>query len=192
MKIQSANHLIGAATGVMVCAGFGALWLVLSLYVRHILAIGTAVWIAPGLVLLVPGALYLLRQAKHWPRVPDDPAIQRIFLWANVAEWIGLFVVYFTLCRLHLDDYIFSAATAVIGLHFFPLARIFRSTTHYVTGAALVVWAAASAAFFPVEHLPSNTGFGTGLLLWLCAAVLLVRAIRAARQSRAPQPCSLR
>jgi hypothetical protein len=181
MKIQSANQLTGAATGVIVCAFFGALWMVCALNVRQTLSLRTAAWIAPVLILLVLGAIPLLRQAKHWPRVPADPAIRRVFLWANAFEWTGLFAAFFLLSRLHLDNYIFSASTAVIGLHFIPLARIFRSVTHYVTGVALVAWAAISAAFLPIEHLPSDTGFGTGLILWACAVVILARITNAAR-----------
>jgi len=183
MKIQSANQLIGAATGVIVCAGFGALWMVCALSVRQTLSLRTAAWIAPVLIVLVLGALPLLLKAKHWPRVPADPAIRRAFLLANAAQWSGLFAVFFLFSRLHLDNYIFSASAAVVGLHFFPLARAFRSVTHYATGVALVAWAAISVVSLPIEHLPSNTGFGTGLILWVSAAVILARTTKAVRQS---------
>jgi hypothetical protein len=157
--------------------------MVCALNVRQTLSLRTAAWIAPVLVLLVLGALPLLLKAKHWPRVPANPAIRRAFLLANAFEWCGIFAVFFLFTRLHLDNYIFSASAAVIGLHFFPLARAFRSVTHYATGVALVAWAAISAATLSIEHLPSNTGFGIGLILWASAAVTLARTTSAARQA---------
>jgi len=183
MKIQSANQVTGAAAGVMVFAGFGAAWMFLALYVRQSLSVGTAAWIAPGFIVLMLGAVLLRREAGHYPRVTKDSAMMRTFLLANLAEWAGLFAVFFTLPRLHLDNYVFSGAAVVIGLHFFPLGRIFRSSTHYGTGAVLVAWAAISAAFLPAEHMPSDTGFGIGTILWLGGAVVLVRMLTAARKA---------
>ena len=189
MKIQTANQLSGRAAGVIVCAGFGALWLFLSLYARQTLSFATVSGVVLGLLALVLAAVSLLREARRWPRVPDDPAVGRAFGWINAIQWIAVAIVAFTLYRLHLDAYIPSAITAIVGLHMFPLARIFRYPAHYRAGVIMLAWAAASVAFVPVDDLQGITALGTGLILWLSAALTLTMAFKAARQSIQAQVC---
>ena len=188
-KIQTANQLRGRATGMIFCAGFGALWLFLSLYALQILSVATVSGLVMGLTMLLVTALYLFRLAKRWPRVPDDPAVGRAFAWINAIEWTAVAVVAFTLTRLHHDAYVMCAITAIVGLHMFPLARLFRYAPHYWSGAILVAWAAASATFVPIEHLQGISALGTGVILWISAAVTLALALRAARQSAEMQVC---
>ena len=179
---QTANSLGGRAVGSLFFAGFGALWLFLSLYARQLLNIETVSSVLLGLGLLLGAAVVLLREAKRWPRVPDDPAVGRAFVWINAIQWIAVSAVAFSFARLHIDAYVLSAITAIVGLHMFPLARLFRYPLHHITGALLVAWAAASALLLPVEQMQGITAFGTGLILWLSAAVTLVAAMQAARQ----------
>jgi len=181
-NMQNANQLSGRAIGALFFAGFGALWLFLSLYVREILNIETVSSVLLGLALLLGAAVALLREAKRWPRVPDDPAMGRAFGWINAIQWTAGAVVAFSFARLHIDAYMPSAIAAIVGLHMFPLARLFRYPLHYATGALLVVWASASALIVPAEHLQGVAAFGTGLILWISAAVTLVVAMQAARQ----------
>ncbi|MGA3372669.1 MAG: hypothetical protein ABSC48_13015 [Terracidiphilus sp.] len=188
-KIESANQLSGRATGVIVCAGFGALWLFLSLYARQTLSAVTVSGVVLGMLALILAAVLLFREAKRWPRVPEDPAVGRAFGWINTIQWIAVGAVAFTLARLHLDAYIPSAITAIVGLHMFPLARIFRYTAHYRAGAILLAWALASVLFVPVDDLQGITALGTGLILWLSAALTLTLAFKAARQSVETQAC---
>ena len=187
-KIESANQLSGRATGVIVCAGFGALWLFLSLYARQTLSAVTVSGVVLGMLALILAAVLLFREAKRWPRVPEDPAVGRAFGWINTIQWIAVGAVAFTLARLHLDAYIPSAITAIVGLHMFPLGRIFHYPQHYRSGAIMTAWAVVSAIFIPVEYLPSTAAFGTGLLLWFSAVVTLALALRDARQSVVAQP----
>ena len=186
---QTRNEFTGRAIGSIFGAAFGALWLFLSLYARQLLRAGTVAGVLTGLALLLLAALYLFREAKRWPRVPNDPAVSRAFAWINAIQWIAIFAVAFTFARLHIDAYVMCAITAIVGLHMFPLARLFRYPLHYATGALLVAWAAASALFVPAEPLQGIAASGTGVILWLSAAVTLAIGLRAARQPARPLPC---
>ena len=181
-NMQTANQLCGRAIGAFFFAGFGALWLFLSLYARQLLNVETISSVLLGLGLLLGAAVALLREAKRWPRIPDDPARGRAFAWINAIQWIAVSAVAFSFAKLHIDAYVLSAITAIVGLHMFPLARLFRYPLHHATGALLVAWAAASALIVPAEQLQGVAAFGTGLTLWLSAAVTLVVAMQAARQ----------
>jgi hypothetical protein len=180
--IQNANQLSGRATGALFFAGFGALWIALALYALERLNAATISGILIALAILLLAALSLFRQARRLPRVPDDPAMGRAFAWINAIEWTAVAVAAFTLARLHLDAYVMCAITAIVGLHMFPLARLFHYAPHYWSGAILVAWAAASAFYIPNERLQGISALGTGVILWLSAAVTLAFTAQAARK----------
>ena len=189
MKIENANQLRGRASGVIVVAAFGALWLLLALYAMEMLSIATVAGVVLVVAALVAAAVLLFREAKKWPRVPDDPGVGRAFGWINAGQWIAVGAVAFTLARLRLDAYIPSAITAIVGLHMFPLGRIFRYPAHYRAGAIMLAWAVASVVFVPVADLQSIAALGTGMILWCSAVVTLVLAFRAARRPAEPLAC---
>jgi len=182
-RIETANQLNGRATGALFCAGFGTLWLGLSLYALEWLSATSLAALLVGLAALVAAALQLMSEAKRWPRVPDDPKVGRAFAWINAAEWIAVGLTALALAKLRLDAYVMCAITAIVGLHMFPLGRLFHYPAHYRAGAIMVAWAVASAVLVPAEHLQGVSALGTGILLWSAAAVNLMIAFRDARRS---------
>jgi hypothetical protein len=181
-SFPNANQLRGRAIGSIFFAGFGTGWLFLALAAKQRISFATVSGVLLGMLILLLAALYLLRQSRRWPRVPDDPAVRHAFAWINAVQWIAVAIVAFTLGRAHLGEYATSAITAIIGLHLFPLARLFRYPLHYGTGTVLVVWAVASAVFVPVGQMQGTAALGTGIILWLSAVVTLAIAVNAARQ----------
>ena len=180
----TANSLTGRAIGMSFFAGFGGAWMVLGLYAAEQLSVASILMVAGCTMLLLAGAAYVAHTAERFPRVAKDPAQGRAFALVNVVQWVAGAIVAVSFARLHLDHYVVNAIAAIVGLHFLPLARIFRYAPHYVTGAAMVAWAAATVWIVPAEHLQAVTAMGTGLLLWLSAAATLGLAL--ARVRRAP------
>jgi len=189
MNMPTENQLSGRAIGATFFAAFGALWLFLALYARQSLNVVSVSCLLFGTLALIGAALDLLGKAKLWPRVPDNPAIGRAFGWINTVQWIAVGIVAFTLAKLHLDAYVMNAITAIVGLHMFPLARLFRYPLHHGTGALLVAWAVASIFLVPIDQLQGIAALGTGVILWLSAALTLALAFRAANQSPEPISC---
>lgn len=181
MQELTANRIGGRAIGTLFFTGFGAIWLLLGLYAKERLTAAPLSLAACGTVLLAGGAFLLLRRARALPRAPEDPKMARAFKWINMIQWVAVAVVAFAFARLGIDVYVISAITAIVGLHMFPLARVFRYPLHYVTGTALVGWAAASVLLFPKDEMQGSTALGTGLILWLSALVTLALAMRAIR-----------
>lgn len=179
---QNANQIGGRAIGALFFTGFGAVWLLLSLFAREAVTVPAITGLLLGALALSWNAVYLLRVARKLPRVPEDPRIGRVFAWVNAIQWIACFAVAFTLGKLHLDVYTPSAITAIVGLHFFPLARLFRYPFHHVTGAMLLAWAGISALTVPTAELQGITAAGTGLILWLSALVTLGLGLQATRK----------
>jgi len=177
------NRVSSMAIGIMVAAGFGSGWLFWSLSARQEISAATATAVETGTLALLAAAICIKRQAKRWPRVPDTPGVGRAFAWINAIQWTAVVAVVFGFGRLHWDAYVPSAVTAIVGLHYYPLARLFRNPLHYVTGTVLVAWAVASAVIVPLDRLQGVSTMGTGAILWASAAVTLGRAMRAMRMA---------
>lgn len=178
----TANQLKGRAIGAIFFSGFGALWIGIALYVKHSFTVYLGIGLAAVLSALLLTAFWLIRMAERFPRTHEDPTVGRAFNRINAAQWIAVFLVGFFFARLHIDTYVLSAITAIVGIHLFPLARLFRYPMHNVTGAALVIWASASVLVIPTDHLQSVTAIGTGIILWASAAVTLALAMRVAHR----------
>lgn len=189
MDERSVEGLRGRATGVLFLSGFGALWCLLGLAARQRLSALTVCLVAAGLGVLVAGAFVLRRRVAALPPLTQDPEAERrvgrVFGRVNAVQWAAIIVIAVVLARLHLDAYTPAAVTVVVGLHFFPLARLFQSAQHHVTGAVLVACGVACGVLVPRDVLQSTTGFGTGTILWAAAAVTLLRSFRQLPAARA-------
>jgi hypothetical protein len=186
-NFTTANQLKGRAIGAMFFACFGTGWIFLALTAKQLINPVTASATVAGMVVLLLAAAYVMRRARLWPRVAEDSNRGRAFTWINAIQWTAVFIVAFSFARFHIDTYTTSAITAVVGLHLIPLARLFRYPLHYLTAALLVAWAVASAALLPLAEMQGTTSLGTGILLWLSAAVTLALAWQASRQ---PHPAN--
>ena len=182
-KKLMANQIRGRAIGATFFAVFGSIWILLALYVKQMLHVTTGLWLALDLTVLLAMAWWLSQQARRFPMAPEDPAQSRTFVRINVLQWVAVAAVCALFGRLRWDAYTLCAVTAIVGLHLFPLARLFRYPAHYVTGSLLVAWAAVSAAVTPAEHLQGTSAMGTGILLMLSSFATLILAATAVRRS---------
>ena len=187
----TANQLSGRATGSLFFNGFGALWLVLGLYASQRLDAAAAAVLLVCFSLLLFAGVQLIKESKRWPHIPNDPAVGRAFGWINLVQWVAVFVVAFTLAKLNLSVYVMNAITLIVGLHMFPLARVFRYPMHNATGSALVAWAILSAFIVPTNQLQGIAALGTGIILWMAAGITIRRAFNDARKSVPPQATNM-
>lgn len=179
--VEDRETLFGKATGAMVMALFGLLW-----------ALGCAGALAPILlvssvavtVILVAAGLRLRRVAagrppSRWAGSTACKRIRRRFRLVGVVEGLGIGIVVFVFVRLGRPELIPAAVALVVGLHFFPLASLFRVPLYHVTGAALCVVAVAT----PIVALPLGgasaawqvvPGLGAAAVLWVTSAVLSI------------------
>jgi len=182
------NALRGQAIGAGFFTGFGAIWLGLSLYIREQWTPVNVSLLTTGLVALAIGCLMLFSESRQWPGEPEDPEASRTFHRVNTAQWIAIFAVSTIFGRWHLDAYVFSVITAIVGVHLFPLAKIFRRPRHLVTGLAMVLWASITVLFVPIEHMQGITALGTGTILWTSASLTVVTGLIAARRPSGSRP----
>jgi len=108
--------------------------------------------------------------------------MNRTFNRVNTIQWIAIPVAIVFLNIFHRADLIVPAIATIVGVHLFPLARLFRYSLHYVTGASLVVWSAASVFLLRRESIASIGALGTAAILLLSAVYTLAIAVRASRR----------
>jgi hypothetical protein len=170
--------------GALFFSGFGALWLGIGLAAIHRLSIPAVIVLVLLLAALATAALKLLHVASQVSPdlVPNETArIRRVFNRVNTVQWVAVGTVILILNFLQRQVLIAPAIAVIVGLHLFPLARLFHYPAHYMTGVVLIVWSVAVAVSFPSIRIPSISSLGTGLILIASAALSLRSAARAAK-----------
>lgn len=189
--MQTANALKGSATGVEFLSFFGGIWFLFSLEAWGALDAVRAALLLLCVLVFFALAEWVKRAARRFPQLPDDPARGRRFFWVNALQWGTIFVLYQLLHWMGREVYFVTGVAAVVGLHFFALARPLRNPAANGTGAMLLLWAVVTAAFVPVERLQSITACGAGLILWQAAATalaIMLAAVRRQQPDLAPSP----
>ena len=167
----------GRAIGALISGVFGAVWMFEALFFGAIatpvwltsvaaLAIAFVVWPATQLISLRHAA-YSTAHGRRWAAVSTP-------YWTIVAiEWLACGVAANWLSRTGRGGLTPQFIGVIVGLHFLPLAKIFKAPIYYWTGAAMVLGSLASLAI-PAGHVRNMAAFGVnGLSLWATAAVNL-------------------
>jgi hypothetical protein len=168
----------GRAVGAIVCAGFGAY----ALYwwtedaisgERGLLFVAIAVVTS---VLVIWGIANLVA-LSHEPRVVLDKRLVRFYRigYALIVatEGAAISVGGPILGHFHRPDLYGQWVGAVVGIHFFPLGKLFKLPLYYLTGAAISLAAFGSLLISAGTLSSALCAGGTCMALWITAAVIL-------------------
>jgi hypothetical protein len=149
--------------GIMVMSGFAALWCVWGL---------SAISPVPAAAMLVPLVIsgVLIAFAARMPVYASPQGrrdIGRIIGWAAGLEFVAILAANTALGATGHAGYAVCATAGIVGLHFLPLAHLLRVRSYYVSGAALVTLATASAAIGDDHTRLLTLGLGAAVLLWV-------------------------
>jgi hypothetical protein len=168
----------GRAVGAIVCAGFGAY--ALYWWTRAAIRGEQRPWfgaIAVATAILVVWAIANLVSLRHAPRVALDKRqvrFYRIGYGLIVAiEGAAISVGGPILGHFHRPELYGQWVGAVVGIHFFPLGKLFKLPLYYGTGAAISLAAFGSLLISPSPLRSVISAGGTGLALWITAVVIL-------------------
>ena len=106
---------------------------------------------------------------------PQAKRVGRLFNIVNMGQWIAIFIVGNVLKNLGLQAWFIPAVILIVGLHFFPLAWLFKARRHVAIGMALCVWAIGYPFSVRLGPLDPIGCLGAGLILW-GAALSAVRS----------------
>ena len=168
----------GRAVGAIVCAGFGAYalfwWTEAAIEGERRLWFGVIAAITATLVVWGIANLVTLRNA---PRVVLDKGLVRFYRIGYgiivAIEGAAISVGGPILGHFHRPELFGQWIGAVVGIHFFPLGKLFKIPLYYWTGAAISL--AAFGSLF-ISSSPLSSAFcagGTGVALWITAVVVL-------------------
>jgi hypothetical protein len=171
------DTLLGMTTAAEVMFGFGIVWLLLGIFRGR----SSPSWLRIGLVVVgVALAASIATLALRASRIQSLPLsaqqlatngeIARHFYLIFGIELLAIFVAVIVLNVIHYPDYILSGIALIVGVHFFPLAALFKAPLYYGTG--LCGCAIGLAGFFIAdeESRQKIVGMSFGILLWATAA----------------------
>lgn len=181
-----AVSLARSAIGAMFFALFGGLWVAawcVQTYGAQPLRLLPVAGITV-LLFMLAWRQFSRHRAAHAAaeRTPEAKRAGRLFNIVNAGQWIAIFIVGNVLKNVGLQAWFIPAVILIVGLHFFPLAWLFKARRHVAIGMALCVWAIGYP--FIVRHGPIHPVgcLGAGLILWV-AALAAVRAGFAVQQN---------
>jgi len=176
------DELRGRSTGVVVGAVMGVVWAG-STFGALDLAVAIPMLVAAVAVgaALATGARRLRSAAAALPAsVPSGVDLGKVrsrFTLVVAGESAAIAVAVNVLVRSGHPQWIPAAICAAVGVHFVPLARLFRLRVYDATAVALCGVAAATmimgGAGAPVVLWRLLPGFGAALALWATSARLL-------------------
>jgi len=191
---EQAETILGRGRGGMVCAFFGGLWLGVGLALAGKFSPWVIVAFSGCCLGLFAGSLFLiLRGRRLRPKNSARPeryaAVRKQFMWVVIAEVVACAAVAWACSALKRGDLIPVGIAAIVGLHFLPLGRVFRTPEYYVGGSAIAIWCAVSCVLFRGDKMDISVGIGTGAVLWLTGAYGLISS-RALLSSASSEPLS--
>lgn len=170
-------RLKGRTRGALICGFFGTIWMLEALYFGHIAMPATLAAVALFALTLVSWPIARLESLRRLPGVSADRerwASVATLYWVNLAvEWFLCFVASNWLVHIRREDLIPQALGAIIGLHFLPLAKIFRMPLYYATGLVMTfgVLATLSLSAGSTRNLVACSV--DGLTLWITGIIIL-------------------
>jgi hypothetical protein len=168
----------GRAVGAIVCAGFGAYalywWTQAAIESERTLWFGGIVVVA---TLLVVWGIANLVTLRHEPKVVLDKRLARFYRigYALIVaiEGAAISVGGPILGHFHRPELFGQWIGAVVGIHFFPLGKLFKTPLSHWTGAAISLAAFGSLLISRSSLSSAVCAGGTGIALWISAVVIL-------------------
>jgi hypothetical protein len=133
--------------------------------------------IAVVTAILVVWAIANLVTLSHEPKVVLDKRQVRFYRigYAVIVaiEGAAISVGGPILGHFHRPEFFGQWIGAVVGIHFFPLGKLFKLPLYYLTGAAISLAAFGSLLISASALSSAMCAGGTGMALWITAAVIL-------------------
>jgi hypothetical protein len=186
------SRVIGAGRGALILAMAGAGWLGWGLSVAQVYNAVVAPIFGTVAISLWGWSIYVMRTGRALHRqlpassLPLSQFPTRSFVVVLVTEGLAVvLVILFAAGHAHRPDLATDGCALVIGLHYIPLARIFRAPKLAALGILIALWCILSWVFFRTSTLVVAVTAGTGILMWATAVAVLLWARSAARMLRA-------
>jgi hypothetical protein len=173
--ILPASAVKGIATGLFMMAFFTLMWAGIAFGGLYPSNYWFALLVFPVfIVLFVINGIHLFKIAKFFPKLTteaDKAEGKRMGMWFGIifgAEGLLIFVGINIVVNLGYPDLTIPTIALVVGLHFFPLGKVFKRTIDYY----LASWSTIVALFgflftlnhtMPVNYIQTFVGIGLAM-----------------------------
>jgi hypothetical protein len=185
-----AEAVVGAGRGALIAAMFGSGWLGWGLGDARAFNVFVGPAFGSVELFLLACSIYVIRKGRqlrkqHSP-VPSATrkAVRKSFLLVVRLEFVAAALLGILAWRLHRPYLAADWCAMVVGLHFLPLAKIFRAPHYNVIGVLITLWSVLCWTLFRSNALFIAVAVGTGVLLWSSSILSLLRARKVARSLR--------
>jgi hypothetical protein len=172
----------GSASAVIFLAFFGTLWAMVG--INGLQGLDESVFFPIAILIgvgLVAGGIYLLRAAKR-RIVPSASQVSQgrratyKWFWIIFAtELIAIVIAKVVVGMIQRPDLFVPLTLLIVGIHFFPMAALFRIKLYYWTGVLLCICVPLTLVAVPerlhFENLQITVwwvvlGFSAAIILW--------------------------
>ncbi|MBN8191773.1 hypothetical protein JI667_06365 [Bacillus sp. NTK074B] len=188
------GDLRGTASGVLFMAFFGTLWAYTG--IMGLQGWGSP-WLFPaalavGLALVISG-FSLVSASKGFPKGTSSHSGidgRKMRMWFNIifaGEGIAIGIAIAVCNAVGRTEMIPIVIAIIVGLHFLPLARLFRVRIYYYTGNLLCVVPVITWLFIPetmtfggheMNAYMAVVGLGSALILWVTSLMIWITGRR--------------
>jgi hypothetical protein len=163
----------------------GGAWMVAALHtLPHVWLFA---WdLLPASLLVVWGVSLIrasnrMRESEPAPTAAElaaESAVGKRFAWIFGGEGVAIFIAVNVLANIGKSAFLLPTIGVIVGLHFLPLARLFRYSLYYWSGAIQVVFCLGTAVAMRSHLNTLNTvvGLEMGLTLWITVFARLIRS----------------
>lgn len=171
---EARDGVSGRGVGVCMLAVFGMLWLYYALMLG-----GAPGWklyaaLAVTAALVLAGILRIVSDKKS-AVAPQTRAPRLFFFLVFALEIAVIFAAVQLLQYFHLAKYVVPTISTIVGLHFFPLAKLLGAPIYYATGLALVLGTLLAAVLWHGLQQVIHICYGAAAIFWLTAFIVAVR-----------------
>lgn len=188
--IKPSDELSGYASGMLMMAVFTSAWAIIAYSGLKASPYKFALILFLVVVLILAGyAFRFIKTSKHYQdqgvKVVSeaDKKRDKRFMFIFAAEGIGIFIGINIVVNLGYPDLVIPVIALVVGLHFFPLARLFKRTQDYY----LATWSTGIAVcgmVFSIKGVLSHSlvitfvGVGMAVATSIYGCSMLIRGLK--------------
>jgi hypothetical protein len=180
------------ATGLLMMAFFTTMWAGIA---YGSLGNATILLVVFGIIIItfISYAIYLFGISKRFPKLEsqaDKLEGKRAGKWFGIifgAEGLGIFVAINIVVNLGHADLTIPVIALVVGLHFYPLAKIFKRTIDYylatwTTIIAIIAIVLILKKVYPPANVDAFVGIGTAIATSCYGLYMIYTGRRLAKQ----------
>lgn len=174
-RIIPAAAVKGIATGLVMMAVFTLIWASIAYHGLAASNYWVALLVFPVFsVLFIVNAVKLFKIAEYYPKLKSEEELaegKRIGKWFGIifgAEGLGIFIAVNVVINLGYPQLVIPVIALVVGLHFYPLAKVFKRTLDYYLATWSTIVAVLAIVLTLNKTLSETGGFaftGVGIAI---------------------------